>query len=201
MNCVSCCSMLAGMPQTSNTDNPTTHHIAPFHDRQPPMLPPPRLIPSYSFSVCRSKQPATYTDSSWGCFASKRCEFVSLMLHYHIERVIGDGSFGSVVAARHTSTNNLVAIKHLKRTFNTFDDAMREREVQSLLLLPPHPHVVQLREVIYERQQLSLVFEHVQGNLLQWLRALSRPLPQHSIKHIVSRHCTQLTQSTPVWRR
>ena len=111
---------------------------------------------------------------------------VRVMQQYRIERVIGDGSFGSVVSARHLPTNTLVAIKHLKRTFASFDEAMREREVRSLLSMPPHAHVVQLREVIYERQQLSLVFEHVQGNLLQWLRALSRPLPQHSIKHIVS---------------
>ena len=116
------------------------------------------------------------------------------MQHYRIERVIGDGSFGSVVSARHIPTNSLVAIKQLKRTFTTFDDAMREREVQALLAMQPHPHVVQLREVLYERQQLSLVFEHVQGNLLQWLRALSRPLPQHSIKHIVSGHTAQSTR-------
>ena len=123
------------------------------------------------------------------------------MQHYRIERVIGDGSFGSVVSARHIPTNTLVAIKNLKRAFPSFDDAMREREVQALLSLQPHPHVVALRAVIYERQQLNLVFEHVQGNLLQWLRALSRPLPQHSIQHIVSEQHTTGCVPDACWCR
>lgn len=49
---------------------------------------------------------------------------------YDILRDMGDGSFGSVVQAERKGTGEMVAIKKMKKTFNSWEDCLKLRELR-----------------------------------------------------------------------
>ncbi|KAL7470211.1 hypothetical protein ACHAXS_011342 [Conticribra weissflogii] len=85
---------------------------------------------------------------------------------YELIGQIGDGSFGRVMKATSKETGEVVAIKHIKRKFKTWNACIDLREVQSLKVLI-HPNIVSIREVIRESDDsLYFVFEYMSdGNL------------------------------------
>ncbi len=52
---------------------------------------------------------------------------------YEIVEFIGDGAFGSVYWGREKQTQELVAIKKMKNTYKTWEDAMSMPEVKCLI--------------------------------------------------------------------
>ncbi|KIZ06471.1 hypothetical protein MNEG_1471, partial [Monoraphidium neglectum] len=80
------------------------------------------------------------------------------MNRYKVLRQQGDGTYGNVWKAVNLQTNETVAIKKMKRKFFSWDECMSLREVKSLRRLS-HPHVVKLKEVIRENDELFFVFE------------------------------------------
>ena len=88
------------------------------------------------------------------------------MEKYEILKAVGDGSFGSVNKARNKNTNELVAIKQMKATFATWDEAMKLREVKALRKLNHH-NIVKLKEVIRQKDSLYFVFELMDKNLYE----------------------------------
>jgi serine/threonine protein kinase len=85
---------------------------------------------------------------------------------YEILKAVGDGSFGSVTKARNKTTNEIVAIKRMKATFASWDEAMKLREVKSLRKLNHH-NIVKLKEVIRQKDSLYFVFEFMENNLYE----------------------------------
>lgn len=59
---------------------------------------------------------------------------------------LGDGTYGSVWKATNRQSNEVVAIKKMKRKFYSWEECMALREVKSLRKLN-HPNVVKLKEV------------------------------------------------------
>ena len=88
------------------------------------------------------------------------------MEKYEQIKAVGDGSFGSVTKARNKVTNEIVAIKKMKATFASWDEAIKLREVKSLRKLNHH-NVVKLKEVIRQKDSLYLVFEFMEKNLYE----------------------------------
>ena len=88
------------------------------------------------------------------------------MEKYETIKAVGDGSFGSVTKARNKLTNEIVAIKRMKATFATWEEAMKLREVKSLRKLNHH-NVVKLKEVIRQKDSLYFVFEFMEKNLYE----------------------------------
>ncbi|KAF4714269.1 hypothetical protein FOZ62_015607, partial [Perkinsus olseni] len=78
------------------------------------------------------------------------------MNRYKVHRMLGDGTYGSVLRAQNKQTGELVAIKKMKKKYYSWDECMALREVRSLRKLT-HPHIVKLREVIREADELHLV--------------------------------------------
>ena len=68
---------------------------------------------------------------------------------------LGDGTYGSVWKATNRQSNEVVAIKKMKRKFYTWEECMTLREVKSLRKLN-HPNVVKLKEV----RAVSVPFSH-----------------------------------------
>ncbi|RKP11652.1 kinase-like domain-containing protein [Piptocephalis cylindrospora] len=91
------------------------------------------------------------------------------MDRYRVIKLIGDGTFGSVVQAEHVDDNRLVAIKRMKRTFDSWEECLSLREVKALKYLA-HPNLVRLHEVVREHRVLHFVFEHLEMNLYQAVR-------------------------------
>ena len=81
------------------------------------------------------------------------------MEKYKVAKTIGDGTYGSVVKAYNRETGEVVAIKKLKKKFYKWDSCVSLREVRSLMKLS-HPNIVDLKEVIKDKNTLYFVFEY-----------------------------------------
>lgn len=88
------------------------------------------------------------------------------MEKYDIKEVLGDGTFGTVYKAVNTETQEVVAIKKMKKKFTSWDECRNLREVKSLIKLD-HPHIMFLKEVLRVKEELYLVFEYLCANLFQ----------------------------------
>ena len=73
---------------------------------------------------------------------------------------MGDGTYGTVIKARNTKTREHVAIKKMKRKYETWEDCMALREIKALRKLN-HKNVIKLKEVIRVQSDLYLVFEYM----------------------------------------
>eukprot|EP00878_Enallax_costatus_P002756 GHUV01002946.1.p1 GENE.GHUV01002946.1~~GHUV01002946.1.p1 ORF type:complete len:495 (+),score=188.21 GHUV01002946.1:1356-2840(+) len=86
-------------------------------------------------------------------------------------KTLGKGSFGFVVQARNTGTQEVVAIKLLPRAGVT---KYVESELVNHSLLR-HPHVVQFKEVFLTRKFICIVMEYATGGtLFQYVQKLGR---------------------------
>lgn len=114
----------------------------------------------------------------------------------------GDGTYGTVVEAYNKTTRETVAIKKMRRKFESWEEAMSLREVKTLRKLN-HKNVVKLKEVIRVQHDLYLVFEYMNGTLLDHLREKTRirgggssstaaVLPIDQIKNIMTQILTAL---------
>ncbi|OHT08189.1 CMGC family protein kinase [Tritrichomonas foetus] len=80
--------------------------------------------------------------------------------------VVGDGAFGVVTKCRDKETGELVAIKKIKKRFNSFDECLQLKEVKSLRKIK-HQNVIKLLQVFRENEFLYLVFELMGRSLLK----------------------------------
>eukprot|EP01112_Ceratiomyxa_fruticulosa_P011724 TRINITY_DN3203_c0_g1_i2.p1 TRINITY_DN3203_c0_g1~~TRINITY_DN3203_c0_g1_i2.p1 ORF type:complete len:511 (-),score=85.64 TRINITY_DN3203_c0_g1_i2:3-1535(-) len=95
----------------------------------------------------------------------------------------GEGTFSEVLKAQ-TQKNKLVAIKRMKNHFESLEQVNSLREVQALRRLSPHPGIIKLLEVIFERPtgRLSLVFELMDMNIYELIRGRRHYLPEKKVK-------------------
>ena len=78
-----------------------------------------------------------------------------------------------MVEAINKTTRETVAIKKMKKQFESWDEAMALREVKTLRRLN-HASVVKLKEVIRVQNDVYLVFEYMQGTILDHIREYTR---------------------------
>ncbi|TMW60554.1 hypothetical protein Poli38472_000596 [Pythium oligandrum] len=97
------------------------------------------------------------------------------MNRYEVLERLGDGSFGEVNKARSLKTNEIVAIKKIKALFPTWEECLQLRELKSLRVLR-HENVVQLKEVIRDKEELYFVFEYMHSSLFKVMRQLRHQL-------------------------
>merc|ERR1719434_358251 len=91
------------------------------------------------------------------------------MNQYEVTKVLGGGSYGSVLRARNRNNGELVAIKKMKQKYTSWEECMKLREINSLRKLV-HPNIVKLKEVIRENDELHLVFEFMDANLYEFMK-------------------------------
>lgn len=99
------------------------------------------------------------------------------MNRYKVVKQLGDGTYGSVWKAINRQTNEVVAIKKMKRKFYSWEECMNLREVKSLRKLN-HPCIVKLKEVIRENDELFFVFEFLDCNLYQMTKDRDKFFPE-----------------------
>ncbi|KAK0779376.1 Serine/threonine protein kinase [Friedmanniomyces endolithicus] len=119
-------------------------------------------------------------DTSYRGWPTSSQSAVCLEDKFEIVKDIGDGSFGSVALGRTRGAgahivrrNTLVAIKTMKKTFETFSQCMELREVIFLKSLPNHPHLVPAYDIFLDplSRKLHIVMEYMDGNLYQLMKA------------------------------
>ncbi|KAK7424258.1 Serine/threonine protein kinase [Neonectria punicea] len=114
---------------------------------------------------------------------------------FEVLKEIGDGSFGSVVLGRvRTAGANVarrgtvVAIKTMKKTFESFQPCLELREVVFLRTLPQHPHLVPALDIFLDpySKKLHICMEYMEGNLYQLMKARDHKcLDNASVKSIL----------------
>ena len=127
----------------------------------------------------REKAPLSF---SRGLHSPRRGGAVGKMNRYKVLKQLGDGTYGSVWKATNRQTNEVVAIKKMKRKFYSWDECMALREVKSLRKLN-HPNVVKLKEVIRENDELYFVFEYMIQNLYQQIKDRDRYFSETRVKN------------------
>uniref|UniRef100_A0A453MHM0 Protein kinase domain-containing protein n=1 Tax=Aegilops tauschii subsp. strangulata TaxID=200361 RepID=A0A453MHM0_AEGTS len=103
------------------------------------------------------------------------------MERYKVIREIGDGTCGNVFRAYNIETNEIVAVKKMKRKFYHWEECISLREVKALQKLN-HPNIVQLKEVTMENHELFFIFEHMDCNLYDVIRERSAPFSEEEIR-------------------
>ncbi|KAJ2985985.1 hypothetical protein NUW58_g5248 [Xylaria curta] len=114
---------------------------------------------------------------------------------FEVLKDIGDGSFGSVCLARvRTAGANVarrgtvIAIKTMKKTFESFAPCLELREVVFLRTLPPHSHLVPALDIFLDpyTKKLHICMEYMEGNLYQLMKARDHKcLDNASVKSIL----------------
>ncbi|KAH7445468.1 hypothetical protein KP509_01G010600 [Ceratopteris richardii] len=112
------------------------------------------------------------------------------MHRYKVIKLLGDGTYGSVWKALNIHDNEVVAIKKMKRKYYSWEECMNLREVKSLQKLD-HPHIIRLKEVVRENNELFLIFEHMELNLYQVMKEYNAPIPESRIRN----WCFQIFQA------
>jgi male germ cell-associated kinase len=72
----------------------------------------------------------------------------------------------------------IVAIKKMKKKYYKWDSCISLREILSLMKLH-HPNIVQLYEVILEKNVLHFVFEYLDLNVYQLMKDRKRLFSEH----------------------
>lgn len=105
---------------------------------------------------------------------------------YRVSRTIGEGNYTHVVKAVHLPTKALVAIKTMKRSFQSWDECLALKELQSLRKVT-HPHITSLKAVIRDKQQLHVVYDYMETNCLELMerKSLEEPVVRKIIYQIL----------------
>lgn len=98
-------------------------------------------------------------------------------------KLVGDGQLRRVL------TNMVqIAIKTMKKTFESFSPCLELREVVFLRTLPPHQHLVPALDIFLDpfTKKLHICMEYMEGNLYQLMKARDhKPLDNSSVKSIL----------------
>ena len=96
---------------------------------------------------------------------------ISINSQYKLLDEIGNGSFGQVFLAISRSSNDKVAVKKMKQTFQRWEECINLREVKALKKLTNHENIIKLRQVIRENDgSLFFVFDYMERNLYQLIK-------------------------------
>jgi len=109
---------------------------------------------------------------------------VTGMNRYKTMKVLGDGTYGSVVLGKAYDTGETVAIKKMKRKYYSWEECINLREVKSLRKLS-HTNLIKLKEVIRENDQLYFVFEYMKENLYQLMKNRDKLFPESAVRNIM----------------
>ncbi|KAK8094544.1 hypothetical protein PG997_001229 [Apiospora hydei] len=130
-----------------------------------------------------------------GSHTSQSSAGMALEDRFEVLKEIGDGSFGSVVLARVRTAGasvarrgTVIAIKTMKKTFESFSPCLELREVVFLRTLPPHVHLVPALDIFLDpfSKKLHIAMEYMEGNLYQLMKARDhKALDNSSVKSVL----------------
>jgi renal tumor antigen len=106
------------------------------------------------------------------------------MQKYQILGKKGEGTFSEVLRAQDIKTKQFVAIKCMKKAFKSKEQVNRLREIQAVRRLQPHPNIVDLIEVLFDRStgRLALVLELMDMNLYELIKGRKQYLGEEKVR-------------------
>lgn len=90
---------------------------------------------------------------------------------YEIEGKCGEGTYGVVQKARNKDTDSIVALKYIK--LESEDEGIPSTAIREIALLKElqHPNIVSLQDIVLESSQLILIFEFLDQDLYNIIKA------------------------------
>ncbi len=110
------------------------------------------------------------------------------MNRYRIVSPISDDSYAQILKGVHLEKGNLVMIKQLKRKFYSWIDLLVLKEIKALKQLS-HENIQCLKEIIFNNNELFLVFDYYEMNLFDYyqsLRTKGQKLQEADIRDILA---------------
>jgi cyclin-dependent kinase-like len=104
------------------------------------------------------------------------------MENYESLGVIGEGTYGVVMRARHRETGQVVAIKKFKESDE--DEQVRKTSLREVRVLKQlrHDNIISLLEVFRRKGKLYLVFEYVERTILEVLEGRPNGLDENDVR-------------------
>ncbi|XP_004682061.1 PREDICTED: MAPK/MAK/MRK overlapping kinase [Condylura cristata] len=95
------------------------------------------------------------------------------MKNYRAIGKIGEGTFSEVMKMQSLRDGNYYACKQMKQRFDSIEQVNNLREIQALRRLNPHPNILTLHEVVFDRKSgsLALMCELMDMNIYELIRA------------------------------
>ncbi|KAM4624778.1 MAPK/MAK/MRK overlapping kinase isoform 2-T2 [Polymixia lowei] len=113
---------------------------------------------------------------------------------YKVIKKIGEGTFSEVVKTQSLKDGKFYACKTMKQTINSLEQANNLREVQAMKRLSPHANIIQLHELIFDKETgtLSLICELMEMNIYEFIQGRQTPLSENTVKHYMYQLCKSL---------
>ncbi|XP_067336680.1 MAPK/MAK/MRK overlapping kinase-like isoform X1 [Channa argus] len=113
---------------------------------------------------------------------------------YKVIKKIGEGTFSEVVKTQSLKDGKFYACKTMKQTINSMEQANNLREVQAMKRLSPHANIIQLHELIFDKETgtVSLICELMEMNIYEFIQGRQTPLPEYTVKHYLYQLCKSL---------
>jgi tetratricopeptide (TPR) repeat protein len=111
---------------------------------------------------------------------------------YRLEGLIGRGGMGEVRRAKDMTLGRPVAIKTLLSGMSGDEWAQRLRAEATSVAAVHHPNIVDIYEIVEENNELSLVFEYVEGETVHGILATRGRLTVSDCAQILSPVCDAL---------
>nr|XP_042714134.1 MAPK/MAK/MRK overlapping kinase isoform X7 [Chrysemys picta bellii] len=107
---------------------------------------------------------------------------------------IGEGTFSDVLKTQSLRDGNYYACKQMKQHFESIEQVNSLREIQALRRLNPHPNILMLHEVVFDRKSgcLALICELMDMNIYELIRGRRKPLPEKKIMNYMYQLCKSL---------
>ncbi|NXV16100.1 MOK kinase, partial [Cepphus grylle] len=119
---------------------------------------------------------------------------IFLFLEYKPIGKIGEGTFSDVLKTLSLRDGKYYACKHMKQHFESMEQVNKLREVQALRRLSPHPNILMLHEVVFDKKagSLSLICELMDMNIYELIKGMRKPLSEKKIKNYMYQLCKSL---------
>lgn len=116
------------------------------------------------------------------------------MQKYRVLGKKGEGTFSEVLKIQNVRDGNYFACKKMKQHYDSLEQVNNLREIQAMRRLTPHPNVVDLKEVIFDRKSgnLALVCELMDMNLYEVIRGRRHYLPEEQVKNYMFQICKSI---------
>ncbi|XP_017707022.1 PREDICTED: MAPK/MAK/MRK overlapping kinase-like isoform X3 [Rhinopithecus bieti] len=116
------------------------------------------------------------------------------MKNYKAIGKIGEGTFSEVMKMQSLRDGNYYACKQMKQRFESVEQVNNLREIQALRRLNPHPNILTLHEVVFDRKSgsLALICELMDMNIYELIRGRRYPLSEKTIMHYMYQLCKSL---------
>ncbi|KAI9911160.1 hypothetical protein PsorP6_009353 [Peronosclerospora sorghi] len=118
-----------------------------------------------AFQMSDAERKAAKVERAFQASTSKRVLSLSIQ-HFHVNRVLGKGTFGTVVLAERKNTGEIFAVKILEKSSMSNYDKLRTKTEMRILRDVHHPFIAPLRFSFQSQSRVFLGMDYYPGGSL-----------------------------------